>query len=49
VATVAAAGAADPLEVLWLRWMRRKVEREVRSLRERSADVSSFLVETCRR
>lgn len=35
-----------PLEVLWLRWMRRKVEREVRNLRERSADVSSFLVET---
>ncbi|MBI6896614.1 ABC transporter ATP-binding protein [Pseudomonas putida] len=35
-----------PLEVLWLRWTRRKVEREVRSLRERSADVSSFLVET---
>ncbi|QCI12630.1 ABC transporter ATP-binding protein [Pseudomonas putida] len=35
-----------PLEVIWLRWMRRKVEREVRSLRERSADVSSFLVET---
>ncbi|MBT8764975.1 ABC transporter ATP-binding protein [Metapseudomonas boanensis] len=35
-----------PIEVLWLRWMRRKVEREVRSLRERSADVSSFLVET---
>lgn len=35
-----------PVEVLWLRWMRRKVEREVRSLRERSADVSSFLVET---
>ncbi|MCG8291277.1 ABC transporter ATP-binding protein [Pseudomonas entomophila] len=35
-----------PLEVMWLRWMRRKVEREVRSLRERSADVSSFLVET---
>lgn len=35
-----------PLEVLWLRWMRRKVEREVRQLRERSADVSSFLVET---
>lgn len=35
-----------PLEVVWLRWMRRKVEREVRSLRERSADVSSFLVET---
>lgn len=35
-----------PVEVLWLRWMRRKVEREVRSLRERSADVPSFLVET---
>ncbi|MGR1217387.1 ABC transporter ATP-binding protein [Metapseudomonas otitidis] len=35
-----------PVEVLWLRWMRRKVEREVRSLRERSSDVSSFLVET---
>lgn len=35
-----------PIEVLWLRWMRRKVEREVRYLRERSADVSSFLVET---
>lgn len=35
-----------PIEVLWLRWMRRKVEREVRHLRERSADVSSFLVET---
>ncbi|CAD5110426.1 ABC transporter ATP-binding protein [Zestomonas carbonaria] len=35
-----------PIEVLWLRWMRRKVEREARHLRERSADVSSFLVET---
>lgn len=35
-----------PIEVMWLRWMRRKVEREVRSLRERSTDVSSFLVET---
>ncbi|AJG13226.1 ABC transporter ATP-binding protein [Pseudomonas plecoglossicida] len=35
-----------PIEVLWLRWMRRKVAREVRNLRERSADVSSFLVET---
>ncbi|MCV6588892.1 MAG: ABC transporter ATP-binding protein/permease [Marinobacterium sp.] len=35
-----------PLEVLWLRWMRRKVERQSRSLRERSADLSSFLVET---
>lgn len=30
-----------PLDVLWLRWMRRKVERDVRQLRERSADMSS--------
>ncbi|MNF26985.1 Lipid A export ATP-binding/permease protein MsbA [compost metagenome] len=35
-----------PIEVVWLRWMRRKVERDARGLRERSADVSSFLVET---
>lgn len=35
-----------PLEVLWLRWMRRKVEVRTRRLRERSADISSFLVET---
>ncbi|MCM2462769.1 ABC transporter ATP-binding protein, partial [Pseudomonas sp. CG7] len=35
-----------PLDVLWLRWMRRKVERDVRQLRERSADLSSFMVET---
>lgn len=35
-----------PLEVLWLRWMRRKVERQTRIIRERSADLSSFLVET---
>lgn len=35
-----------PLEVLWLRWMRRKVEVRTRKLRERSADLSSFLVET---
>lgn len=35
-----------PLEVLWLRVMRRRVERHSRALRERSADVSSFLVET---
>ncbi|GGO79249.1 ABC transporter ATP-binding protein [Marinobacterium nitratireducens] len=35
-----------PLEILWLRWMRRKVEHRARRLRERSADVSSFLVET---
>ncbi len=35
-----------PLDVLWLRWMRRKIEREARGLRERSADMSSFFVET---
>jgi ATP-binding cassette subfamily B protein len=35
-----------PLDVLWLRWMRGKVERDVRQLRERSADMSSFMVET---
>lgn len=35
-----------PLEVLWLRWMRRKLEVQTRKLRERSADLSSFLVET---
>lgn len=35
-----------PIEVLWLRWMRVKVERRARRLRERSSDLSSFLVET---
>jgi ATP-binding cassette, subfamily B, bacterial len=35
-----------PLEVLWLRRMRRRVEERTRVLRERSADLSSFLVET---
>ncbi len=35
-----------PLELAWLRWMRRKVEARTRTVRERSADVSSFLVET---
>lgn len=35
-----------PAQFLWLRWMRRKVERQVREVRERSADLSSFLVET---
>ena len=35
-----------PLEFLWLRWMRRKVAERTRTLRERSADLSSFLVET---
>ncbi|MDN7874739.1 ABC transporter ATP-binding protein [Burkholderia aenigmatica] len=35
-----------PFEILWLRTMRRKVERDARSVREGAADVSSFLVET---
>jgi ATP-binding cassette subfamily B protein len=35
-----------PLEFVWLRWMRRKVEVRTRAVRERAADVSSFLVET---
>ncbi|MEY1662820.1 ABC transporter ATP-binding protein [Isoalcanivorax beigongshangi] len=35
-----------PIELVWLRWMRRRVEREARALRERSSDMSSFLVET---
>lgn len=35
-----------PLELLWLRWMRRKVEQRTRAVRECSADLSSFLVET---
>ncbi len=35
-----------PLEALWLRVMRRKVEAGTRVVRERAADVSSFLVET---
>lgn len=35
-----------PFEALWLRWMRRKVERNARGLRESAADLSSFLVET---
>ena len=35
-----------PLEVAWLRLMRRKLEARTRSVRERAADVSSFLVET---
>lgn len=35
-----------PVEVAWLRWMRRKVEARTRTVRERSADLSSFLVET---
>ncbi|QIE91203.1 ABC transporter ATP-binding protein [Pseudomonas nitroreducens] len=39
-------GLLVPLEVLWLRTMRRRIERHSRTLRERSADVSSFLVET---
>ena len=35
-----------PIELLWLRWMRRKVERNSRELRERASDISSFMVET---
>ncbi|MGU7774164.1 ABC transporter ATP-binding protein [Burkholderia sp. MR1-5-21] len=35
-----------PFEILWLRTMRRKVERDARAVREGAADVSSFLVET---
>ncbi len=35
-----------PLEVVWLRRMRRRVEARTRTVRERAADVSSFLVET---
>jgi len=35
-----------PLEALWLRTMRRKVERDARTVRESAADVSAFLVET---
>lgn len=34
-----------PVEVAWLRIMRRKVERRTRTVRERAADVSSFLIE----
>lgn len=34
-----------PLEVIWLRYMRRKVQVHAKLLRERSADVSSYLVE----
>lgn len=35
-----------PFEALWLRWMRHKVERDARGLRESAADLSAFLVET---
>lgn len=35
-----------PLDLLWLHWMRRKVETQSRRLRERSSDISSFMVET---
>lgn len=35
-----------PFEILWLRWMRRKVENQTRAMRERASDISSFLVET---
>lgn len=33
-----------PLQILFLRWIRPIVDRRTRALRERSADVSSFLV-----
>jgi ATP-binding cassette subfamily B protein len=35
-----------PLEFIWLRWMRRKVEARARQVRECAADLSSFFVET---
>ncbi|HLR17431.1 MAG TPA: ABC transporter ATP-binding protein [Alcanivoracaceae bacterium] len=35
-----------PVQLLWLRWMRQKVERHTRKLRERATDISAFLVET---
>jgi ATP-binding cassette subfamily B protein len=35
-----------PAQILWLRWMRRKVEARTRTVRERSADLSSFFIET---
>ncbi|MDR0700885.1 MAG: ABC transporter ATP-binding protein/permease [Azoarcus sp.] len=35
-----------PAETFWLRWMRKKVERRARRVRERAADLSSFFVET---
>lgn len=35
-----------PVEWFYLRWIRPRVERAVRKLRERSAQLSSFLVET---
>lgn len=35
-----------PIEVLYLRFMRRKIEVRTREVRERASDLSSFLVET---
>lgn len=35
-----------PLQLIWLRFMRRKVEKETRNLREKATDISAFLVET---
>jgi len=35
-----------PFEIVWLRWMRKKVEQQTRAMRERASDISSFLVET---
>lgn len=35
-----------PIELLWLSWMRKKVERHARTVRERATDISAFMVET---
>ncbi len=35
-----------PVQWIWLRIMRPKVQRQTKKMRERSADISSFLVET---
>lgn len=35
-----------PPEILWLRYMRRKVGQKTRATRERATDISGFLVET---
>lgn len=35
-----------PLQLIWLRWMRKKVEVHTRRLREKATDLSAFFVET---
>ncbi|NOZ41900.1 MAG: ABC transporter ATP-binding protein [Alphaproteobacteria bacterium] len=35
-----------PLQIIFLRWIRPKVERASRRLREKSADISSFFIES---